>query len=57
MDKSKHKLTPQQKLDLAQSLYLSAKELKKQSLKQLYPELSDDEINKIIKKNFLYAAG
>lgn len=57
MSKSKDKLTPQQKLDLAISLYLSAKELKKQSLKQLYPDLSESEIKEIIKKNFLYAAG
>jgi len=57
MDKPKHILTPQQKLDLAISLYLSAKELKKQSLKQLYPDLSESEINEIIKKNFLYASG
>lgn len=47
-------LTPEKKLFLSLSLYHCAKELKIQSLKKFYPEMTDKEIREKIKKIFLY---
>ena len=48
-------LTPEKKMLLSLNLYYAAKELKTESLKKFYPELSENEIKEKLKKIFLYA--
>lgn len=48
-------LTPEQKLAQSISLYWTARELKKAGLKMVYPELSNEEIEKKVRDIFLYA--
>jgi len=48
-------LTPGKKLLLSLNLYYSAKELKTNALKSLYPELTEKEIKEKVRKIFLYA--
>jgi hypothetical protein len=55
MKKWVNNLTPEQKLLLSLKLYYSAKELKTESLKKFYPELTEKEIREKVKKLFLYA--
>jgi len=49
------KFTPEQKLMLSLRLYYSARELKAAALKTFNPELSNKEIEEMVKKIFLYA--
>ncbi len=49
------KMTPEKKLNLSLQLYYSARALKRAALKKHHPELSKDEIEKILKEIFLYA--
>jgi|WetSurMetagenome_2_1015567.scaffolds.fasta_scaffold147388_2 hypothetical protein len=44
--------TPEKKLLLSLNLYYSAMKLKKASLKKLYPELSEKEIQQKVKQIF-----
>ncbi len=55
MNNSSKQLTPEKKLMLSLNLYYSAKELKANALKALYPKLSDKEIKEKVRKFFLYA--
>ncbi|HQI41299.1 MAG TPA: hypothetical protein PK665_09415 [Ignavibacteriaceae bacterium] len=55
MNNSSKRLTPEKKLMLSLNLYYSAKELKANALKALYPKLSDKEIKEKVRKFFLYA--
>ena len=48
-------MTASQKLNLSLRLYASALELKKASMKQLHPELTQKEIEKKVKEIFFYA--
>ena len=48
-------MTASQKLNLSLRLYTSALELKKASMKQLHPELTQKEIEKRVKEIFFYA--
>ena len=49
------KMSPEKKLDLSLRLYYSAKELRRAALEKDYPDLSRQEIEKILKEIFLYA--
>ncbi len=49
------KMTPEQKLNAAWGLYLSAVELKRAALKKHFPDFSEEEINKRTREVFLYA--
>ncbi len=48
-------MTAEQKLKLSLKLYFDARELKKATLKQLHPELTEEEIEKRVKEIFFYA--
>ncbi len=48
-------MTPSQKLNLSLNLNLSARELKKASLRQFHPELTEKEIEAQVREIFLYA--
>lgn len=54
MKELKRKYTPEEKLLLAESLYFSAKALKKAALKSFYPELTDKEIEKKVRDWMMY---
>jgi len=49
------KMSAEKKLDLSLRLYYSAKELRRAALKKHHPDLSGEEIEKILKEIFLYA--
>jgi hypothetical protein len=49
------RMTPEQKLNAAWGLYLSAVELKRAALKKHFPDITDDEIKKRTREAFLYA--
>lgn len=49
------KMSPQQKLEAAMSLYYSAKELKSAWLSQLHSEWSDQKIKQIVREAFVNA--
>jgi len=53
-DQPEIKLTPQQKLDVAESLYWSAWHLKAAWLRQIHPELTQTEIEQKVKSIFKY---
>ncbi|HSP87989.1 MAG TPA: hypothetical protein VLN45_07630 [Ignavibacteriaceae bacterium] len=48
-------MSPEKKLNLSLQLYYSARSLKRVALKKHYPDLSEDEIEKMLKEIFLYA--
>ena len=48
-------MTPEQKLNASLKLYYSAWELKAAGLRELYPDLGEEEIQKKVKEIFLYA--
>ena len=50
------KMTPEQKLKTAQALYWSARKLKKAALRNKYPDLPEEELEKMVKEIFLYAS-
>ncbi len=49
------KMSPEKKLELSLRLYYSAKELRRVVLKKDHPDLSNEEIEKILKEIFFYA--
>jgi len=49
------KMSPEKKLELSLRLYYSAKELRRVVLKKDHPDLSHEEIEKILKEIFFYA--
>lgn len=48
-------MTGEEKLQLSIDLYWSARELKKAALREQYPELTDEELEKKLIKIFMYA--
>ncbi|EFK06684.1 conserved hypothetical protein [delta proteobacterium NaphS2] len=48
-------MNPEWKLEIAMSLYHSARELKAAALRTRYPELTEEAIQKMLKEAFLYA--
>jgi hypothetical protein len=48
-------MTPSKKLQLAQSLYYSARALKEAALRSQYPDWTEDEIKQKVREIFLYA--
>ncbi|MHC4124716.1 MAG: hypothetical protein ACYSSI_14160 [Planctomycetota bacterium] len=50
------KMSPQQKLEAAMSLYYSAKELKSAWLRQLHTEWSEKQIEQAVREAFANAA-
>jgi len=48
-------MTPERKLEIAVSLYRSARELKAAALRVRYPDLPENKIQKKLKEAFLYA--
>ena len=49
------RITPEKKLQIALSLYYSAKELKTAELKKQHPEWSEEKIRQAVNNIFLYA--
>jgi hypothetical protein len=49
------RMTPEQKLNAAWGLYVSAFELKRAALRKKYPERPEDEIRRLTKEAFLSA--
>lgn len=49
------KMTVEEKLLVANQLFHSARALKKAALQSFHPELSEEEINQMVKEAFLYA--
>ncbi len=49
------RMTPEQRLRVAERLYWSARELKAASLRSWNPELSEEEIQRRVKEIFMYA--
>jgi len=49
------KMTVEEKLLVANQLFHSARALKKAALQSFHPELSEAEINQMVKEAFLYA--
>lgn len=47
--------SPEKKLDLSMQLYYSAKELKREALKQFHPDWNDTQIDKEVRRIFLHA--
>ena len=48
-------MSAEKKLNLSLKLYFDARELKKATMKQLHPELTEEEIEKRVKEIFFYA--
>ncbi|MEI6209382.1 MAG: hypothetical protein WCP20_21595 [Desulfuromonadales bacterium] len=49
------KMTVEEKLQVANRLFHSARALKKAALQSFHPELSEVEIDRMVKEAFLYA--
>jgi hypothetical protein len=49
------KMTPQDKLKAAMNLYWSARQLKASWLRQLHPDWSLQQVDKMVKEIFLHA--
>lgn len=47
--------SPEKKLELSMQLYYSAKELKRAALKQIHPDWNDVQIEKEVRRIFMYA--
>ena len=47
--------SPQKKLELSMQLYYSARELKRAALKHFHPDWSEKEIEKELRRIFMYA--
>ncbi len=47
--------SPQKKLELSMQLYYSARELKRAALKHFHPDWSEEEIEKELRRIFMYA--
>jgi len=54
-DKILRQMTPQQKLDLAMSLYYSARELKSAWIRQLHQDWSDQQVAEAVREIFVNA--
>ena len=50
-------MTPEQRLRAAENLYWSARELKAASLRSWRPELSEEQVQQLVKEAFMYARG
>jgi hypothetical protein len=50
-------MTAGQKLNLSLMLYYSARKLKKAAIEQLYPELTQKQVEDKVRESFLYATG
>jgi hypothetical protein len=48
-------MSPERKLELSLHLYYSARELKKASVKNNYPDWTEEMIEKEVKRIFMYA--
>jgi DUF1365 family protein len=48
-------MRPERKLEIAMSLYHSAREWKAAAFRTRYPDLTEEEIQKMVKEVFLYA--
>ena len=48
-------MSPEQKLEVALSLYYSAREWKSAAFRNRHPELTEAEIQEMVKEAFLYA--
>ncbi|MCF7792269.1 MAG: hypothetical protein K9M56_09780 [Victivallales bacterium] len=48
-------MSPEKKLQLAEDLYWSARKLKKDSLKSLHPNWTEEKLNRKVKESFMYA--
>ena len=48
-------MTPEQKLKVAWDMYVSAFESKKAAFRKQYPDLPEDEIQRMTREAFLYA--
>jgi hypothetical protein len=49
------KMTPEQKLQTAERLYWSARELKAAALAAQHPEWTEQQIQRAVRESFLYA--
>jgi len=49
------KMTPAQKLNLAQRLYNSARQLKEAGIRMRYPDWDEAQVQKAVREAFLYA--
>jgi hypothetical protein len=49
------KMSPEKKIEMAMRLYWDARALKRAALKQDFPDLSDEEIDKKVRDIFLRA--
>lgn len=49
------KMTVEEKLLVASQLFHSARALKKAALQSFHPELSEAEVDRMVKESFLYA--
>lgn len=49
------KMSPAKKLEIAQQLYWSARNLKAAALRQEHPDWSEEQIGEKVKEIFLYA--
>ena len=54
-DKRFKDFSPQKKLELSMQLYYSARELKRAALKHFHPDWSEEEIEKELRRIFMYA--
>ena len=54
-DKRFKNFSPQKKLELSMQLYYSARELKRAALKHFHPDWSEEEIEKELRRIFMYA--
>ena len=50
-------MTPAQKLDVAQQLYWSARDLKEAALRRLHPEWTEERVKEEARKAFRLAGG
>ena len=50
-------MTPHEKLELVARFYHDAKELKSSALRRQHPDWSDDKIEHMVKRIFLYGTG
>lgn len=49
------KMTPEQKLNLAQQLYNSARQLKEAGLRMQHPDWNETQVQQAVREAFLYA--
>lgn len=49
------KMTPEQKLNLAQQLYNSARQLKEAGIRMQHPDWDENQVQQAVREAFLYA--